>query len=76
MHILVATMTEKVLNLARHFAEHRKDKHGNRGFQVSRVAGKAQVHRLALMGIFFRSLLVRAVGYLLSYYPLCTSLLI
>jgi hypothetical protein len=28
-------MTEKVLNLARHFAEHKKDKHGNRGFQVS-----------------------------------------
>ena len=30
----VAVLTEKIVNLARHFAMHRKDHHSKRGFQV------------------------------------------
>lgn len=32
--VQVAVMTEKISNLARHFAQHKKDKHGWRGFQM------------------------------------------
>mmetsp|Transcript_33108 Transcript_33108/g.72948 ORF Transcript_33108/g.72948 Transcript_33108/m.72948 type:complete len:161 (+) Transcript_33108:162-644(+) len=30
----IAAMTQRLQNLARHFAQHRKDKHSNRGFQM------------------------------------------
>lgn len=33
--VQLAVMTEKIYNLARHFAMHKKDKAGQRGFQVS-----------------------------------------
>jgi ribosomal protein S15P/S13E len=33
--VQLAVITEKVYNLARHFAMHKKDKAGQRGFQVS-----------------------------------------
>ena len=32
--VQLAVMTEKIYNLARHFAMHKKDKSGQRGFQV------------------------------------------
>ena len=31
--VQIAVLTEKILNLARHFAQHRKDHHSKRGFQ-------------------------------------------
>jgi ribosomal protein S15P/S13E len=48
----VATMTEKVLNLTRHFAEHRKDKHGNRGFQVGKQPACSVRKRSRLRSVF------------------------
>jgi len=35
--VQIAVMTEKILNMARHAAMHKKDKHSNRGFQVNRL---------------------------------------
>lgn len=32
--LVVAVATERIANLARHFASHRKDHQSNRGFQV------------------------------------------
>mmetsp|Transcript_16144 Transcript_16144/g.16276 ORF Transcript_16144/g.16276 Transcript_16144/m.16276 type:complete len:150 (-) Transcript_16144:78-527(-) len=32
--VQIAVMTEKILNLARHFAVHRKDNHSRRGFEM------------------------------------------
>ena len=32
--VQIAVMTEKVVNLARHFAMHKKDKHSQRGFEM------------------------------------------
>lgn len=33
-YLLVAILTEKIINLARHFASHKKDHHSKRGFEV------------------------------------------
>ena len=35
--VQIATLTEKIMNLTRHFAMHKKDHHGKRGFEVSYV---------------------------------------
>jgi small subunit ribosomal protein S15 len=32
--VQIAVMTEKIVNLARHFTVHKKDKHSQRGFQM------------------------------------------
>ena len=36
--VQIAALTEKIMNLTRHFAMHKKDHHGKRGFEVSCIS--------------------------------------
>ena len=35
--VQIAVMTEKIQHLSKHFARHKKDKHGHRGFMVNNL---------------------------------------
>jgi ribosomal protein S15 len=48
--VQLAVMTEKIYNLARHFAMHKKDKAGGRGFQV-----RKRTERISQMSFDFLS---------------------
>jgi small subunit ribosomal protein S15 len=47
--VQLAVMTEKIYNLARHFAMHKKDKAGGRGFQVIKRITARLLHMSFLM---------------------------
>ena len=60
-YYLVALMTEKVLNLVRHFTIHKKDKHSKRGFEVSYFLNN---YNMSLNLFYFQMLISRRRGML------------
>ena len=60
--VQIAVATEKILNMVRHTALHRKDKHSNRGFQIMVARRKKMMKYLKRTNLEQFKLLVSALG--------------